>query len=128
MAEPSLLANIASHRALAGLSAGDIPAAQRDADLAAEHISRAGPGVSAGTLDATAVTACIALACCDAAGAAAGAAKLAEQASVTGFVLWERAAQRIAATAAAAMAGTGPSDPRRYPALIYVDRRLPAKG
>ena len=81
MAEPSLLANIASHRALAGLSAGDIPAAQRDADLAAEHIYREGPGVTAGTLDAMAVTACIALARGDAAGGATGAAKLAEQAA-----------------------------------------------
>src|SRR5690348_10717400 len=33
MAEPSLLAGIALHRTLAALSAGDIPAAQRDADL-----------------------------------------------------------------------------------------------
>jgi hypothetical protein len=128
MAEPSLLADIALHRALAGLSAGDIPAAQRDADLAAEQISRGGPGVSAGTLDAMAVTACIALARGDAAGAAAGAAELAEQAGRTGFVLWERAAQRISATASAERAGTGPPDPCRYPALIYVDRPIPANG
>jgi uncharacterized membrane protein len=126
MAEPSLLADIALHRALAGLSAGDIPAVQRDADLAAEQISRGGPAVSAGTLDFLAVTACIALARGDAAGAAAGAAKLAEQADSIGFVLWERAAQRIAA--AAARAETGPPDPRRYPALIYVDRLIPANG
>ena len=75
-----------------------------------------------------AVTACIALARGDAAGAAAGAAKLAEQAGSAGFVLWERAAQRIAATVSAARAGTGPPDPRRYPALIYVDRPIPASG
>lgn len=62
MAEPSLLADIALHRALAGLSAGDIQAAQRDADRAAEQIARGGPGIRAGTLDAMAVTACIALA------------------------------------------------------------------
>jgi hypothetical protein len=73
-----------------------------------------------------AVTACIALARGDAAGAAAGAATLAEQASGAGFVLWERAAQRIDATATAARAGGGPPDPRRYPALIYVDRPIPA--
>ena len=126
MAEPSLLADIALHRALAGLSAGDIPAAQRDADLAAEQISRGGPAVSAGTLDFLAATACIALARGDAAGAAAGAAKLAEQAGSIGFVLWERAAQRIAA--AAARAEAGPPDPCRYPALIYVDRPIPANG
>jgi tetratricopeptide (TPR) repeat protein/DNA-binding XRE family transcriptional regulator len=125
MAEPSLLRDIALHRALAGLAAGDIPAAQRDADLAAEQVSRGGPGVSAGTLDAMAVTACIALARGDAAGAAAGAAELAEQAASTGFVLWERAARRIAATVAVARAGTGPPDPCRYPALIYVDRPVP---
>ena len=128
MAEPSLLADIALHRALAGLSAGDIPAAQRDADLAAEQISRGGPGVSAGTLGTMAVTACIALARGDAAGAAADAAKLADQAASTGFVLWERAAQRIAAAASAARAGTGQPDPCRYPALIYVDRPIPADG
>src|SRR5215813_10824979 len=93
MAEPSLLADIALHRALAGLAAGDIPAARRDADLAAEQISRGGPGVSAGTLGTMAVTACIALAHGDAADAAADAAELAEQAASTGFVLWERAAQ-----------------------------------
>ena len=122
MAEPSLLADILLHRALAGLAAGDIPAARRDAERAAEHISRRGPGVSGGTLDAMAVTACIALARGDTAGAAAGAATLAEQADSAGFVLWARAAQRIAATAAAARAGTGPPDPCRYPALIYVDR------
>lgn len=122
IAAPSLLADIALRRALAGLSAGDIPAAQRDADLATEQISRGVPAVSAGTLDAMAVTACIALARGDAAGAAAGAAKLAEQAHSTGFVLWERAARRIAATASAARAETGPPDPCRYPALIYVDR------
>jgi ATP/maltotriose-dependent transcriptional regulator MalT len=124
MAEPSLLADIAVHRALAALSAGDIPAAQRDADLAAEQISRG--GISVGTLDAMAVTACIALASGDAAGATAGAAKLAEQAGSTYFVLWERAAQRIAA--AAARAETGPPDPGRYPALIYVDGSVPAHG
>jgi tetratricopeptide (TPR) repeat protein/transcriptional regulator with XRE-family HTH domain len=128
MAEPSLLADIALHRALAGLSAGDIPAAQRDAGLAAEQIARGGPGVSAGTLDAMAVTACIALARGDAAGAAAGAAELAAQAHSAGFVLWERAARRIAAAASAAQAGTGPPDPGRYPALIYVDRPVPAHG
>jgi tetratricopeptide (TPR) repeat protein/DNA-binding XRE family transcriptional regulator len=128
MAEPSLLRDIALHRALAGLSAGDIPAAQRDADLAAEQVWRGGPGVSAGTLDTMAVTACIALARGDAAGAAAGAAKLAEQASSTGFVLWERAAQRIGAAASAARAQTGPPHPRRYPALIYVDRPIHADG
>jgi len=128
MAEPSLLAGAALHRALAALSAGDIPAAQRDAELAAEHDSRAGPGVSAGTLDTMAVTACIALARGDAAGAAAGAAVLAEQAASTGFVLWERVAQRIAATASAARAGTGLPDPCRYAALIYVDRPIPASG
>jgi len=61
MAGPALLADIALHRALAGLLAGDIPAAQRDAGLAAEQISRTGPGVSAGTLDSMAVTAWIAL-------------------------------------------------------------------
>jgi hypothetical protein len=122
MAEPSLLAGIALRRALAGLAAGDIPAAQRDADLAAEQIARGGTWVSAGTLDTLAVTACIALARGDLAGATAGAAKLAEQAASTGFVLWERAAGRIAATASAARAGTGPPDPCRYPALIYVDR------
>jgi len=128
MTEPSLLASIALHRALAEVSAGDIPAAQRDADLAAEQISRAGPGVSVGTLDTVAVTVCVALARDDAAGAAAGAAVLAEQAASTGFVLWERVAQRIAATASAAEAGTGPPDPCRYPALIYVDRPIPASG
>jgi len=87
MAEPSLLAGAALHRALAALSAGDIPAAQRDAELAAEQDCRAGPGVSAGTLDTMAVTACIALARGNVAGAAAGAAGLAEQAAGTGFVL-----------------------------------------
>jgi len=64
----------------------------------------------------------------DAAGAAADAAKLADQAASTGFVLWERAAQRIAAAASAARAGTGQPDPCRYPALIYVDRPIPADG
>jgi tetratricopeptide (TPR) repeat protein/transcriptional regulator with XRE-family HTH domain len=128
MAEPSLLANIALHRALAGLSAGDIPAAQRDADLAAGHIARAGPGISTGTLDTMAVTACVALARGDAAGAAAGAAKLAEQAASTGFARWERAAERIAAAASAALAEARPPDPCRYPALIYVDRPIPADG
>ena len=128
MAEPSLLAGIALHRALAEVSAGDIPAAQRDADLAAEQTSRAGPGVSAGTLDTLAVTACVALARGDAAGAAAGAAVLAEQAASTGFVLWERVAQRIAATVSAARTGTDSPDPCRYPALIYVDRPIPAGG
>jgi hypothetical protein len=122
MAEPSLLADISLHRALAGLSAGDIPAAQRDAERAAEHIARGGPGVSGSTLDTMAVTACIALARGDAAGAAAGAAALAEQADRTGFVLWARAARRIAAAAAAARAGPGSPGPCRYPALIYVDR------
>jgi tetratricopeptide (TPR) repeat protein len=126
MAGPALLADIALHRALAGLLAGDIPAAQRDADLAAEQISRTGPGVSAGSLDSMAVTACIALARGDAAGAAASAAELAGQAGRTGFVLWERAAQRIAAAASAAPSETGPPDPCRYPALIYVDRPIPA--
>lgn len=63
-----------------------------------------------------------------AAGAAAGAAELAEQAASMGFVLWERAAQRIAAAASAARAGTGPPDPCRYPALIYVDRPTTADG
>ena len=58
----------------------------------------------------------------------AGAAKLAEQAAGTGFVLWERTAQRIAAEAAAARAGTGPPNPCRYPALIYVDGPIPADG
>jgi hypothetical protein len=48
-----------------------------------------------------AVTACVALARGDAAGTAAGAAELAEQARSTGFVLWERTAQRIAAAASA---------------------------
>ena len=84
--------------------------------------------MSAGTLDAMAVAACIALAGGDAAGAAAGAAELADQAGSTGFALWERAAQRIAATASAARAGTSLPDPCRYPALIYVDRPLPANG
>jgi tetratricopeptide (TPR) repeat protein len=126
MAEPSVRADIASLRALAWLSAGDIPAAQRDADLAAELISRAGPGVSAGTLNTMAVAACVALGRGDAAGAAARAAKLAEQAAGIGFVLWERAARRIAATAAAARAEAGPPDPCRYPALIYVDRPVAA--
>jgi hypothetical protein len=128
MTEPSLLAGAALHRALAALAAGEIPAAQRDAELAAEQDSRAGPGVSAGTLDTTAVTACIALARGDAAGAAVGAAELAEQAGSIGFVLWERTAQRIAAAASVARAGTGPPDPCRYPALIYVDRPMPANG
>ena len=73
-----------------------------------------------------AVTACIALARGDAAGAAADAAKLAEQAGRTGFAPWERAAQRIAA--AAARAETGLPDPCRYPALIYVDRPSPANA
>ena len=75
-----------------------------------------------------AVTACIALARGDTSGAAAGAAELAEQARSTGLVLWERAAQRIAAAASAARAETGPPDPGRYPALIYVDRPIPANG
>jgi tetratricopeptide (TPR) repeat protein/transcriptional regulator with XRE-family HTH domain len=125
MAEPSLLTDICLHRALAGLSAGDIPAAQRDAGLAAEQIARGGTGVSAGTLDTMAVTACIALARGDAADAMAVAANLAEHAAGTGFVLWERTGQRIAATASAARAGTGPPDPCGYPALIYVDRPIP---
>ena len=81
-----------------------------------------------GTLDTVAVTVCVALARGDAAGAAAGAAVLAEQAASTGFVLWERVAQRIAVTASAAEAGTGPPDPCRYPALIFVDRPIPASG
>jgi len=125
MAEPSLLASIALRRALAGLWAGDIPAAQRDADLATGQISRAGPGVSAGTLDAMAVTACVALARGDAGGATAAAAELADSAHGIGFVLWERTARRIAAAAAAARAGTGPPGPCRYPELIYVDRPIP---
>jgi hypothetical protein len=75
-----------------------------------------------------AVTTCIALAHGDAAGAAAGAAELAKQAASTGFALWERVAQRIAAAASAALAGTCPPDPRRYAALIYVDRPVPASG
>jgi hypothetical protein len=128
MAEPSLLAGIALHWALAELAAGDIPAAQRDADLAAEHISRAGPGVSAATMDTMAVTACVALARGDAARAAAGAAELADQAGSTGFALWERVARRIAAAASAALAGTGPPDSCRYAALIYVDRPIPGNG
>jgi hypothetical protein len=110
------------------LLAGDIPAAHRDADLAAEQISRGGTWVSAGTLDTLAVTACIALAGGDAAGAAAGAAELAEQAASAGFVLWERAAGRIAAAASAARAGAGIPDLCRYPALIYVDRLISANG
>ena len=128
MAEPSLLTGIALHRALAGLLAGDTAAAQRDADLAAEHISRAGPGVSAATMDTMAVAACVALAGGDAAGAAAGAAELADQAGRTGFALWERVAQRIAEAASAALADTCPPDPRRYAALIYVDWPIPANG
>jgi hypothetical protein len=127
MAEPSLLAGIALHRALAGLLAGDIAAAHQDADLAAGQISRGGGGISAGTLDTMAVAACVALARGDAAGAAAGATELAEQASRAGFALWERTAHRIAAAASAARAGTGPPDPCRYPALIYVDRPIPAQ-
>ena len=79
-------------------------------------------------LRSRAVTACIALASGRASGAAARAAELAEQASRAGFVLWERAARRIAATASAALAGNGPPDPCRYPALIYVDRPIPANG
>ena len=75
-----------------------------------------------------AVTACVALARGDAAGAAAGAAELAEQARGTGFVLWERAARRIAAAASAARAAAGPPDPYRYPALIYVDRPIAVSG
>jgi hypothetical protein len=74
-----------------------------------------------------AVAACVALARGDAAGATAGATQLAEQAGSAGFVLWERTAHRIAAAAAAARAGTGPPDPCRYPALIYVDRPIPAQ-
>jgi hypothetical protein len=58
----------------------------------------------------------------------AGAAKLAEQASSADFVPWERAAHRIAAIASAALAGTALPDPRRYPALIYVDRPIPVNG
>jgi tetratricopeptide (TPR) repeat protein len=127
MAEPSLLTGIALHRALAGLLAGDTAAAQRDADLAAEQISRGGPGISAGTLDTMAVAACVALARGDDAGAAAGAAQLAEQAGRAGFVLWQRTASRIAAAASAARAETGPPDPCRYPALIYVDRPILAQ-
>jgi hypothetical protein len=57
-----------------------------------------------------------------------GAATLAEQAAGTGFVLWERAAQRIAATASAVRAGASLPDPRGYPALIYVDRPIAASG
>jgi hypothetical protein len=72
------------------------------------------------------VTACIALARGDVAGAEAGAATLAELAAGTRFVMWERAAQRISAAASAARAGTGPPDPCRYPALIYVDRPIAA--
>jgi hypothetical protein len=128
MAEPSLLSGIALHRALAELLAGDIPAAQRDADVAAEQISRGGTWISAGTLDTVAVAACVALARGDVAGATAGAAKLAEQAASMGFVPWERAAQRIVAAASAALAGTGPPGPCRYPALIYVDRPISANG
>ena len=45
---------------------------------------------------------------------------------VIGSALWERAAQRIAAVAAAVRAETGPPDPCIYPALIYVDRPDPA--
>ncbi len=88
------------------------------------HGSSGIPGGKPGTVDAMAVTACIALTRGDAAGAAAGAARLAEQAGSTGFALWERTAQRIAATASAVRAGTGPPDPCRYPALIYVDRPI----
>ena len=79
-------------------------------------------------MDAMAVTACVALARGDAAGAAAGAAELAGQAGSAGFALWERVAQRIATAASAASAGTGPPDPRRYAALIYVDRPIHANG
>jgi ATP/maltotriose-dependent transcriptional regulator MalT len=127
MAEPSLLAGIALHQALAGLLAGDIAAAQRDADLAAEQISRGGAGISAAALDTMAVAACVALARGDAAGAEAGATDLAELAGSAGFVLWERTARRIAAAASSARAGTGPPSPCRYPALIYVDRPIPAQ-
>lgn len=128
IAGPSLLADIALRRALAWLAAGDVPAAQRDADLAAGLVAKSGPGISTGTLDATAVTACVAIARGDAAGAAAGTALLAEQAGRAGFVLWERAAERLAAVAAAARAESQPPDPRRYPALIYVDRPVLAGG
>jgi hypothetical protein len=55
-------------------------------------------------------------------------AELAEQARSTGFALWEHTAQRIAAAASAARPGTGPPDPGRYPALIYVDRPIPVSG
>jgi hypothetical protein len=84
-------------------------------------------------MDTMAVAACVALAGGDTDEAAAGAAKLAEQADGAGFVLWERAARRIAArriaaTASAARAGQGPPDPYRYPALIYVDRPVPTHG
>ena len=99
---------------------------QRIGDL--DGAANSAPGVSAGTLDVMAATACVALARGDAAGAAAGTAELAEQARSTGFVLWERAAQRIAAAASAARAGSGPPDRCRYPALIYVDRPIPANG
>jgi hypothetical protein len=79
-------------------------------------------------MNTMAVAACVALASGDTDEAAAGAAKLAEQADGAGFVLWERAARRIAATASAARAGQGLPDPYRYPALIYVDRPVPAHG
>jgi hypothetical protein len=118
----ALLAEIGIHRALAALAAGDRGGARQHEEEAGRAI--AGPDCAQNPrlrLEYLALGACLALADGNTADASRLAGLMADRAGAGGYVLAARTAQRIAAAATAAQAGTEPA-PAGYPRLLWVAR------
>ena len=116
---PSLSAIIGVHTGLALLASGDLAAAARVAGDCAEQVAGAGAVIHATVgIEHAALSACLALAAGDRAGASASAADMAGRAGKAGDVRYGRAAQRI--SAAIASSASGPPPLAGLPRLIWV--------
>jgi len=114
---PSLAATISVHRGFALLAAGDLAAAATLSDSCAQQLTTAGSALHAAvSVEHAALTACLALAAGDRAGAAVGVAEMARRADAIGDVRYRKAAQRISAAIAAA----SPRPAAGLPRLLWV--------
>ena len=115
---PSLRALIQVHRALALLAAGDLAAARDLADSCAGLLTTVGAHAAL-SAEHAGLTACLALAAGDQAGAAAAAADMASRAERADDARYREAAQQLSGLAAAADPAA-PPDPASLPRLLWV--------
>jgi hypothetical protein len=126
---PSLDMTVSVHKAFALLAAGDLAAAAGQAAICAEQLAGPDAGMHAAiAIEHAALTACLALAAGDQAGAAAGAAEMTRRADLIGHVRYRNGARRISAAIGAAAGAAAAPPPAGLPRLVWVDDTSPVGG